>query len=291
MHYVCKFDPSALSTPAQYAKHSKGYKRAVLIDQSTGSVHMGTAINELAPQGTIEPHLHSFEESFYVLEGEVIADIDGRAYLLSPGDFALISTGIKHAWRNASGKLARWLEMQAPQPRRADSGRLDYGRDTFFVGGEAAMRASAPDWKDEANKLLGHFDESKLPRPGAPSEMEGFNPTTGVAIKMFVDRSLGAIHQSLFLIQYMPGAKIDLHDHTFEESYLIVGGRVRATADGKQYDLGLGDVIWTSVGCIHSFANVGDEPVRWIETQAPLPPTKEVFRFERDWAQYAANEP
>ena len=52
--------------------------------------------------------------------------------------------------------------------------------------------------------------------------MEGFNPTTGVAIKMFVDRSFGAIHQSLFLIQYMPGAKIDPHDHTFEESYFIV---------------------------------------------------------------------
>ena len=116
--------------------------------------------------------------------------------------------------------------------------------------------------------------------------MEGFNPTTGVAIKMFVDRSFGAIHQSLFLIQYMPGAKIDPHDHTFEESYLIVGGRVRATADGKSYDLGPGDVIWTGVGCIHSFENAGSEPVRWIETQAPLPPAKEVFRFERDWAKY-----
>ena len=116
--------------------------------------------------------------------------------------------------------------------------------------------------------------------------MEGFNPTTGVAIKMFVDRSFGAVHQSLFLIQYMPGAKIDPHDHAFEESYLIVSGRVRATADGKTYDLGAGDAIWTGVGCIHSFANVGAEPVRWIETQAPLPPAKEVFRFERDWAQY-----
>jgi mannose-6-phosphate isomerase-like protein (cupin superfamily) len=46
-------------------------------------------------------------------------------------------------------------------------------------------------------------------------------------------------------------------------------------------------VIWTGVGCVHSFANIGEEPVRWIETQAPLPPTKEVFRFERDWVQYA----
>jgi mannose-6-phosphate isomerase-like protein (cupin superfamily) len=116
--------------------------------------------------------------------------------------------------------------------------------------------------------------------------MEGFNPTTGVAIKMFVDRSFGAVHQSLFLIQYLPGAKIDLHDHTFEESYFIVSGRVRAMADGKTYDLGPGDAIWTGVGCLHSFENVGAEPVRWIETQAPLPPAREVFRFEKDWAQF-----
>jgi mannose-6-phosphate isomerase-like protein (cupin superfamily) len=138
--------------------------------------------------------------------------------------------------------------------------------------------------------LLGHFDESQLPQPGGVSQMEGFNPTTGIAIKMFVDRSFGAVHQSLFLIQYMPGAKIDLHDHTFEESYFIVSGGVRATADGETHDLGPGDVIWTGVGCIHSFANVGEEPVRWIETQAPLPPAKEVFRFERDWAGYAMKE-
>jgi mannose-6-phosphate isomerase-like protein (cupin superfamily) len=167
--------------------------------------------------------------------------------------------------------------MQAPQPRLIDQG-AEYGRDTFFSGD-----ALSPD----ASVSIGHFDESQLPRPGGTSQMEGFNPTTGVAIKMFVDRSFGAIHQSLFLIQYSPGAKIDPHDHTFEESYFIVGGRVQAVADGKSYDLGPGDVIWTGVGCVHSFANNGAEPVRWIETQAPLPPAKEVFRFERDWTKFA----
>jgi mannose-6-phosphate isomerase-like protein (cupin superfamily) len=267
-----------MTTPALYATHSVGFKRAGFIDHSTGSVHMGVGVCELA-SGAMEPHLHSFEESFYVLEGNVIGEIDGRAFLFSPGDFGLISTGVKHAWRNASDKPARWLEMQAPQPRP-----IEYGRDTFFVGGEVATSANPPDFSDELNKLLGHFDESSLPRPGGVMQMEGFNPTTGVAIKMFVDRSFGAMHQSLFLIQYMPGAKIDPHDHTFEESYLIVSGQVKAIADGKEYLLGAGDVIWTGVGCIHSFENVGDEPVRWIETQAPLPPAKEVFRFERDWA-------
>jgi mannose-6-phosphate isomerase-like protein (cupin superfamily) len=275
MHAVSKIDPAAAQTPGLYQQHSTGFRRATYVDRAMGSVHMGTGVCFLDPGGAIQPHLHSFEESFYILEGSVLAQIGDKTHSLGPGNFGLIPTGTPHSWKNTGAGLARWLEMQAPQPRPEDYG----GRDTFFSTNAAApLDVSAP---------IGHFDESQLPRPGAPSQMEGFNPTTGVAIKMFVDRSLGATHQSLFLIQYSPGAKIDAHDHTFEESYLIVGGRVHAIADGSSYDLGPGDVIWTGVGCIHSFANNGAEPVRWIETQAPLPPAKEIFRFERDWTKFA----
>ncbi len=275
MHHVSKINQAGAQTPPLYRDRSTGFRRATYVDHSMGSVHMGVGVCYLEPNGVIDRHLHAFEESFYILDGGVLAQIGDESHSLSAGNYGLISTGVPHAFRNTSDKTVSWLEMQAPQPRP-----VEYGRDTFFVGGEVPAAASSAN----ASNLLGHFDESQLPRPGGASQMEGFNPTTGVAIKMFVDRSFGAVHQSLFLIQYMPEAKIDLHDHTFEESYLIVGGRVRATADGKTYDLGPGDVIWTSVGCIHSFANIGPEPVRWIETQAPLPPAKEVFRFERDWA-------
>jgi len=282
MHYTSKLNEDSFQSPPLYAKHSTGFKRATYVDRAVGSVHMGVGICRLESGGVIQPHLHSFEESFYVLEGSLVGQVGEQAHSFGPGHFGLISTGVKHAWRNASDRPVRWLEMQAPQPRP-----IEYGRDTFFAGGDVSTSAPPP---DGADSLFGHFDESQLPRPGGTSQMEGFNPITGVAIKMFVDRSFGAIHQSLFLIQYLPGAKIDPHDHTFEESYFIVSGGVRATADGQTYDLGPGDVIWTGVGCIHSFANVGVEPVRWIETQAPLPPAKEVFRFERDWAQYAVSE-
>jgi mannose-6-phosphate isomerase-like protein (cupin superfamily) len=284
MHFVSKIDPSTAHTPNIYEQGSSGFRRATYVDRAMGSVHMGTGICYLGANGLIQPHLHSFEESFYILEGNVVVQIGEEAYLVGPGHFGLIGTGLLHSWRNASEQPVRWLEMQAPQPRP-----LDYGRDTFFVAGEVPTDGTPPASDiipEGGSPVLGYFDESQLPHPGAPSEMEGFNPTTGVAIKMFVDRSFGAIHQSLFLIQYMPEAKIDPHDHTFEESYFIVSGRVKATADGKTYDLAANDVIWTGVGCVHSFENVGNEPVRWIETQAPLPPAKEVFRFERDWVQY-----
>jgi quercetin dioxygenase-like cupin family protein len=270
MHAVSKIDPATAQTPPIYKPHSTGFRRTTYVDRAIGSVHMGTGICFLDAGGSIEPHFHSFEESFYILEGNLTLATGDKTHTVGPGNFGLIPTGMAHAWKNAGASAARWLEMQAPQPRSAE-----HGRDTFF---------SAAGPVSDASVAIGHFDESQLPRPDGPSQMEGFNPTTGVAIKMFVDRSFGATHQSLFLIQYSPGAKIDPHDHTFEESYFIVGGRVLAVADGKSYDLGPGDVIWTSVGCIHSFANEGAEPVRWIETQAPLPPAKEVFRFERDWA-------
>jgi mannose-6-phosphate isomerase-like protein (cupin superfamily) len=275
MHFVSKIDSSTAQTPKLYEGHSVGFRYAGYVNRDMGSVHMGTGICYLDVNGKIESHIHSFEESFYILEGDVTLQIGEQTHQLSAGHYGLISTGVKHSFHNASNKSARWLEMHSPQPRN-----IDYGRDTFFIAsGEANV-------SETATSFVGQFDEAQLPKPGGASQMEGFNPTTGVAIKMFVDRSFGAIHQSLFLIQYMPAAKIDPHDHTFEESYYIVSGRVKAIADGKEYDLGAGDVIWTSVGCIHSFENVGNEPVRWIETQAPLPPAKEVFRFERDWSQY-----
>jgi quercetin dioxygenase-like cupin family protein len=275
MHHVSRISASIAKTPPLYLQHSTGFRRATYADRAMGSVHMGVGICYLDPGGVIQPHVHSFEESFYILEGNLegsnTVQIGDKRHTLQPGNYGLIHTGLRHAWHNTGDRAAVWLEMQAPQPRP-----MEYGKDTFFVVSDVS--------EPSQEALLGHFDESQLPRPGAPAQMEGFNPTTGVAIKMFVDRSFGAIHQSLFLIQYMPGAKIDPHDHTFEESYLIVSGRVLATTEGKTYDLGPGDVIWTGVGCIHSFENAGAEPVRWIETQAPLPPAKEVFRFERDWA-------
>ena len=48
-----------------------------------------------------------------------------------------------------------------------------------------------------------------------------------------------------------------------------------------------GDVLWTSVGCFHSFANIGTEPVRWLETFSPQPPKENVFRFMGEWKKRA----
>ena len=98
-----------------------------------------------------------------------------------------------------------------------------------------------------------------------------------------IDENFGARHHRLLFIEYQPGVSIAPHDHTFEEAYFILSGEVEATLDGKTYRARAGDVLWTGVGCVHTFVNTGTEPVRWLETFSPQPPKENVFRFMAEW--------
>ena len=73
MHRVSRIDEAAAKTPELYKSRSTGFRRATYVDHAMGSVHMGVGICYLDAGGAIEPHLHSFEESFYVLEGSLVA--------------------------------------------------------------------------------------------------------------------------------------------------------------------------------------------------------------------------
>jgi quercetin dioxygenase-like cupin family protein len=277
MHSFGKFNASALGARAVFAGHSEGYTHAWLVNHTTGSVHTGLSIDELAPGGTIAPHVHAFEEGFYLLSGEAIVAINDQTYRLRSGDYGVVKVGTLHAWRNAGSTPVRWLQMAAPQPKPA--GRE---RDTFFQKGGAAPTDGKPlDLNDLRGNLLGHFDASQIP---PPSERTNVGPgLEGVFLKWMIDEHFGSRHHRMLFIEYQPGVSIALHDHTFEEAYFILEGEVQGTMDGETYLAKPGDVLWTSVGCVHTFVNVGTKPVRWLETFAPIPPAENVFRFMRDW--------
>src|SRR5262245_58190513 len=114
MHYVTHFEESALQPALPHEKHSQGYTQATLIDHKVGSVHTGSHICQLSPQGMLGPHFHAYEESFYILQGEVVLRIDGQAYHLQPGDLGALKAGQVHAWRSVSSAPVRWFQMAAP---------------------------------------------------------------------------------------------------------------------------------------------------------------------------------
>jgi quercetin dioxygenase-like cupin family protein len=282
MHYITQFHESALQPSPRYDKHSQGYTQAVLIDHTAGSVHTGTHMCQLAPQGTLNPHFHAFEESFYILQGEAVLSINAQTYHLKQGDLGAIKVGQVHRWRNVGNEPVRWFQMAAPQPKPAGA-----WQDTCFVkNGAAPVEGEPLDLNKTHGNLLNHFDVGQIPPPGDPARKTTGAPP-GVFLKWLMDENLGAVHHRLLFIEYQPGVSLGTHDHTFEESYLILSGQVEAILDGERYLAKPGDVLWTSVGCFHSFANIGAEPVRWLETFAPQPPKENIFRFMAEWDKKA----
>jgi len=264
-----------------FASCHRGYTQADLISRATGSVHTGLAIGELASSGTLGLHVHSFEESFYILTGEAIVQIDDRAYRVAAGDYGVIKTGTVHGWRGLGNVPVQWLQMAAPQPKPPDA-----GRDTFILArGAVSDQVTPNDAGSDGGMRLGHFDAGQIP-PVGQRQTAGAG-LEGVFLKWLIDENIGAVHHRMLFIEYQPGVSIGLHDHTFEEAYFILSGEIEGTLDGAKYRARAGDVLWTGVGCVHAFANTGREPVRWLETFAPQPPRENVFRFVAEWEQRA----
>jgi quercetin dioxygenase-like cupin family protein len=267
-----------------------GLRRASLVGRHVGSVHTGFALVELDPGGRVDTHLHSTEQSFYVLEGSPSLMLDGRAHQLAPDECGLLPVGVPHAYWNGTGQTARWLEVNAPAPR------LSGPPDTFWTGERAVAADARPvDIRDPRTRSFfrlgpGQMDVDNL-KIGAPVDAPTVSASmatallaySGIAVKMLVDPRLGAVLHTMFMVEYQPGGVAQPHDHPLEETYYILEGEVEATADDETFVLGPGDVFWTGVGCVHAFYNRGAGRVRWLETQSPQPPANYSYRFNRDW--------
>ena len=285
-HAVLKADQARPVVPEGVAGRSRGFRRWTAINDRTGSVHQEFGICELDPEGSVGWHVHSFEESFYVLDGEAVLETWGQAHLLRAGDYGVLSVGAPHGWRGRGPRPARWAEMLAPQPRRIDS------PDTFWVPAPGSLGEPRPvDPRDPRTSFLGHIEPSNMEVDRQTQDMLAVSASmrtallaySGITVKMMVDSDLGAHLSTMFMVQYQPGGLAGAHDHPLEETYMILEGEVEAVFDGRSYHLTPGDIGFAAVGCIHEFTNPADSPVRWLETQAPQPPARHSYRFARDW--------
>jgi quercetin dioxygenase-like cupin family protein len=258
---------------------------SIVDEQTPGAVHTGFAVCELRPGGSIAARAQSFEESVFLLDGALVLDTPEGAVALGAGDYALIPVGYPHAWRNKSADLARWARMLAPQPRDR------HGGDAFPVPLASTGTPAAIDVRDPRNRLFGHLEPSNMDPGKQSQELLALSASmrtallvySGISVKMMVDPDLGAQLHTMFMVQYEPDGVAGPHDHPFEETYLFLEGDAEATFDGYTYRLGPGDVAFAGVGCVHGFSNLGDGPLRWLETQAPQPPGRHSYRFVRDW--------
>jgi quercetin dioxygenase-like cupin family protein len=284
-HLVARAAGAAYAAPGGWAAGATGYRRWDVVTEAAGSVHTGFNVGVLGPGGTIPAHVHSFEESVYVLDGRgVLATADG-AVTLGPGDYALLPVGVAHAWRNEGDDPVRWAEMQGPVPRDRFDG------DTILVPPLPHRDPVPVDVRDPRTRRFGnitpaHMDATKQAQgmlAVSASMRTALLVYSGITVKMMVDSDLGARLTTMFMVQYEPDGTAGPHDHPFEETYLFIEGTAEALFDGERYTLEPGDIAWAGVGCVHGFANAGGGPLRWLETQSPQPPGRHSYRFVRDW--------
>jgi quercetin dioxygenase-like cupin family protein len=286
-HLVLKADQANYEVPEVYRDRSEGFRRWEIVGEKTpGAVHTGFSVCELEPGGWVARHVHSYEESFYVIEGEGVCETPEGVFAVRPGDYGVIPVGVEHRWRNDGSTPVRWAEMLAPQPRAA------HGEDSYFV---ADVVSEAPplavDVRDPRTRSFGHIDPENMDVDKQTQDRLAVSASmrtallvySGITVKMMVDTDLGSQLLTMFMVQYQPGGFAGPHDHPLEETYLFLEGEAEGVFDGHRYRLEPGDVAFAGVGCIHEFSNAGDGIVRWLETQAPQPPARHSYRFVRDW--------
>ncbi len=284
-HLVARGESLAWAPPAGPLAGSPGLEGWSVLDASTAAVHTGFGLSRLASGGSVPAHVHSYEESLYVVDGQVVVQTPGEAARLGPGDYGLIPVGVPHSLRNDGGAEARFARLSVPLPRP------EHDLDTQLVSELAETEPVAADVRDPRTRRYGHIDDVQMDPTQQGQDRLAVSASmrtallvySGITVKMMVDSDLGAQLSTMFMVQYEPDGVAGAHDHPFEEAYFFLEGHAEATFDGTRYELGPGDVAWAGVGAVHSFRNLGDGPLRWLETQAPQPPPRHSYRFARDW--------
>jgi quercetin dioxygenase-like cupin family protein len=226
--------------------------------------------HELVSGGHVERHLHAFEQALYVLSGSIEVDVAGSPEGLGADEFLWLEFGVPHAVTSTAG--ATWLEVSAPNP----GARFE---DTVFT--------DVPGATPEVPYRRGHFDVADLPEPSGNILAGAGANVGGASVLLLVNQDFGASQFVLMALRYVPGGAIKEHDHAFEEGFFIIEGELEGELDGEPHTFGPGDYFWSGVGSTHELTNRSDKPVRWLETQAPQPPSRQQFRYRGDWEKLA----
>ncbi len=200
----------------------------------------------------------------------------------------MIPLGTPYAWANPGGEPVRLLRVRAPQPRHLRGAEPRFSVSTV----EPQTRGMIPPREVAApHRPVGRFDSAHLPAPG-PLNMKGYRGPriSGVSIWMLIDELAGAMHHTMFVVEFAPITERQTagdHFHPFEEAYYFLTGSAIAHLEGADTPVAAGDLVFSGVNALHGYTMTSDVPVRWIEIQAPVPPPNGATFFPDDWRQDA----
>jgi mannose-6-phosphate isomerase-like protein (cupin superfamily) len=84
--------------------------------RSDDTPRFNLAVITIPPHGQ-GPGEHSHvgeDDSFYMLEGELVFVVDGDEVVAGPGTFVLVPPDVPHSFHNATDQVARFVNVHAP---------------------------------------------------------------------------------------------------------------------------------------------------------------------------------
>jgi len=133
--------PTVSASMATAVLAYSGIAVKMLVDQRLDAQLHTMFMVDYQPGAVAHPHDHPFEESYYMLEGEVDVVADGDRYALRPGDAFWTAAGCVHAFYEVRGGRVRWLETSAPGPPARHSYRFE--RDWDYLAEQLAPESGA----------------------------------------------------------------------------------------------------------------------------------------------------
>lgn len=212
-----------------------------LVGAECGAVDLATGIATIAAGAGLPGHTHPCTEAMVVLEGDVIATVQGRRYRLRQYDALHVPAGVPHAVDNPGRAPARVFAAFA-------SGSP--GRDLVALPPGAV--------------------ECVAPPPDAPERLARFD---GAARYDLAD---GADFRDLFqgfpgcegicggYALFQPGKSLPCHTHDYDESISIIVGEAVCQVAGSEYTLSGCATALVPRGRPHRFVNRSDRPMAMI---------------------------
>lgn len=91
----------------------------------------------------------------------------------------------------------------------------------------------------------------------------------------FIGAEQGNVGISIYFVRAEPGRGPRRHRHPYDKVVLVREGRARWTVDGREVEVGPGEILVVKAGEIHTFVSIGDVPL--VQSDIHLAP-----RFEQE---------
>jgi quercetin dioxygenase-like cupin family protein len=104
------------------------------------------------------------------------------------------------------------------------------------------------------------------------SEGRPFDALGAPVRRLIHPNTVGSVGLGVSICDMPPGARVQLHRHSYEESYFVISGRGTMSLEGVgSIELRPDLLVYIAPGLVHGQVNDGDEPLRILCSLAPPP--------------------